>query len=187
MKKILSFSAIALAITVVFSCGNPKTNANAQPTDDSTDMEITADTTLYGTCGESTTMNYLALITDGGDSLSFLIPDADSTAVVMGGLLAGDRMAVIAGPDLDGERTLAKAINLTTLLGKWVSLDKNFEILDGGQVKSNVKAETSPWTSWKILNGQLLLNRDTFDIDQLSADSLYLENHEGIYTFKRIK
>lgn len=132
-------------------------------------------------------MNYLEMITDGGDSLTFLIPDADSTTVVMGGLLAGDRLAVIPGAELDGERTAAKVINLTTLQGKWVSLDKNFEILEGGQVKSNVKAETNPWTSWKILNGQLLLNRDTFDIDLLSADSLYLEDRNGIFTYKRIK
>lgn len=39
----------------------------------------------------------------------------------------------------------------------------------------------------EILNGQLLLNRDTFDIDQLSADSLYLENHDGIFVYKRVK
>ena len=40
---------------------------------------------------------------------------------------------------------------------------------------------------WKILNGQLLLNRDTFDITSLGADSLYIENQKGIYTFKRQK
>lgn len=187
MKKLLSFATIALAITVVASCGNPKTSKTTDATDDSAAVEATADSTLYGVCGEGTTMNYLELVTDGGDSLIFLIPDADSTAVVMGGLLAGDRLAVIPGADLDGEHTVAKAINLTTLQGKWVSIDKNFEILDGGQVKSNVKAESNPWTSWKILNGKLLLNRDTFDIDLLSADSLYLEDHNGIFTYKRIK
>ena len=106
---------------------------------------------------------------------------------MQGGLLVGDRLAVIGATDRDGERVATKVINLTTLQGKWTSLDKNFEILEGGLIKSNVTAESNPWTEWKILNGQLLLNRDTFDIDQLSADSLYLENHDGIFVYKRVK
>jgi hypothetical protein len=83
--------------------------------------------------------------------------------------------------------TAQTVINLTTLVGKWTSIDKNFEIEEGGTVKSNVKAESNPWTSWKIFNGKLLLNRDTFNINLLGADSLYLENSKGIYTYKRIK
>lgn len=34
---------------------------------------------------------------------------------------------------------------------------------------------------------QVILNRDTFDVDNLGADNLYLENDKGIYTFKRLK
>ena len=100
--------------------------------------------------------------------------------------MAGDRLAVI-GHEVNGERYAQRVINLTTLLGKWTSLDKNFEILEGGQIKNNVKAETNPWTSWKICNGKLLLNKDTFVIDNLGADSLYLENKDGIFAFKRLK
>ena len=70
-------------------------------------------------------------------------------------------------------------------LGKWTSIDKNFEIVEGGDVVNNVKAEVNPWTSWKIVNGKLLLNTDTFAIDNLGPDSLLLENHKGIYVFKR--
>lgn len=98
--------------------------------------------------------------------------------------MAGDRMAVV-GTMMDGERVATKVINVTTLLGKWVSIDKNFEIEEGGTVKSNVKAETKSWTSWKIFNGHLLLNTDTFDINSLGADSLYLENKDGIFVYKR--
>ena len=72
-------------------------------------------------------------------------------------------------------------------MGHWTSIDRNFEIEEGGTVRSSVKAETNPWTSWKILNGQLLLNRDTFDITSLGADSLYIENRNGIFVFKRQK
>ena len=101
------------------------------------------------------------------------------------GLLAGDRIALIGYKAQDGEMMAQKIINLTSLLGKWTSLDKNFDLLEGGEVKNNVKAETNPWTSWKILNGKLLLNKDTFAIDKLGSDSLMLENTQGIYVFKR--
>jgi hypothetical protein len=37
------------------------------------------------------------------------------------------------------------------------------------------------------MNGKLLLNKDTFDIDNLGPDSLLLENHQGIFVFKRQK
>ena len=99
--------------------------------------------------------------------------------------MAGDRIALLAYKAQDGEMIAQKVINLTSLLGKWISLDKNFDLLEGGVVKNNVKAETNPWTSWKILNGKLLLNKDTFDIDNLGPDSLLLENHQGIFVFKR--
>ncbi len=131
-------------------------------------------------------MNLLELLTDAGDTLRFVIDDAgDDVPTVMGGMLVGDRMAVVAGPAIDGERYADKVVNLTTLQGKWTSLDKNFEIEEGGVVRSDVKAETNPWTSWKMLNGKLLLNRDTFSINVLGNDTLALENDEGIYVYKR--
>jgi hypothetical protein len=70
-------------------------------------------------------------------------------------------------------------------MGRWTSLDKNFEIKDGGVVESNVTAESNPYTSWKIFNGHLILSKDTFDIVNLDQDSLYLENDKGIFAFKR--
>ena len=112
---------------------------------------------------------------------------ADSTVYGEGGFMAGDKMAVTGLKTADGELVATRVINVTSLLGHWTSIDRNFVIEEGGTVHSEVKAETNPWTSWKILNGQLLLNRDTFDITSLSADSLYLENQKGIYIYKRQK
>ena len=106
---------------------------------------------------------------------------------VQGGLLEGDRMAVCGYKTEDGSLVANKIINLTTLLGKWVSLDKNFEIEEGGTVRNFTNAEKNPWNVWKIYNGNLLLNRDTFEITSLGADSLYLENNNGIFTYKRQK
>ena len=150
------------------------------------EQTTTPDSTVYGVCGDGTMMHTLQLITDAGDTMTYALPDTeDGSQPVVGGLLAGDRLAVVGGRPLDGERTARKVINLTTLQGKWISLDKNFEILEGGEVKSNIEAEKNPWTSWKIFNGKLLLNRDTFNIDELGSDSLFLENHAGIFVYKR--
>lgn len=156
----------------------------------------TADSTVYGVCGDGTSMHSLQLITDAGDTLTYTILDSEAdldgevsggiVSNVEGGLMAGDKVAV-TGLKVDGELIANCVINVTSLLGHWTSLDKNFEIEEGGTVRSSLKAETNPWTSWKILNGQLLLNRDTFDITSLGADSLYIENQKGIYTFKRQK
>ncbi len=185
MKK-LSFLLIAIAAVAVAMTGCR--NKSQRSTSDSavaSEPQV-ADSTVYGVCGENTAMHTLSLITDAGDTLEYILDDNDENPVV-GGLLAGDRLAVVEGPETDGEKTAKKVINLTTLLGKWTSLDKNFEIQEGGTVKSYVEAEKNPWTSWKILNGKLVLNRDTFAIDNLGSDSLYLENNNGIFVYKRAK
>ena len=98
--------------------------------------------------------------------------------------VCGDRLAVVGKKTADG--TIAeKVINMTSLTGRWTSIDKNFVIEEGGTVVSNIKAETKPWTNWKIFNGKLLLNKDTFDVVTLGADSLAIENRNGIFVYKR--
>ena len=189
MRKLtIVLAFFAVASCCLTGCQNKGNKANVE---DSTLVEAgdtIADSTAYGVCGEGTAMHTVELITDAGDTVNYMIDeDMEGRQDVQGGLLVGDRLAIIEGGDRDGDRIAKKVINLTTLLGKWTSLDKNFEILEGGFIKSNVNAEAHPWTSWKILNGQLLLNRDTFDIAQLSADSLYLENSKGIFVYKRSK
>ena len=186
MKKLFYLGVILLGMMSVVACKHKQSSSNLEIRDSLNDSSVT-DTTLYGLCGEGSSMHNIELITDLGDTLEFMAMDEGSySAVILGGLLAGDRLAVI-GHEVNGERYAQRVINLTTLLGKWTSLDKNFEILEGGQIKNNVKAETNPWTSWKICNGKLLLNKDTFVIDNLGADSLYLENKDGIFAFKRLK
>ena len=172
----------------VSACHDKQQRKNNNGVDVSECQATSQDSTIYGVCGDGTMMHSLQLITDGGDTITFALPDsADGTQIVVGGLLAGDRLAVVEGKSIDGEKYARKVINLTTLQGKWTSIDKNFEILEGGEVKSGVEAEKNPWTTWKILNGKLLLNRDTFDIDNLGSDSLYLENKVGIFVYKRVE
>lgn len=186
MKK-FDVTMLALMLLVMLSgCQGNKGKGNATDVDSTSVTEQQVDSTVYGVCGEGTAMSTLELITDGGDTLNYMYGESTED-VVKGGLLVGDRLAVMGHLDADSVMTATNIINLTTLLGKWTSIDKNFEIEEGGIVKSNVKAESKSWTSWKIFNGNLLLNRDTFKINQLGADSLYLENNNGIYAFKRLK
>lgn len=184
-KKYFGLALLSLIFLISACHDKPQRNVKGVEASEQTD---TKDSTIYGVCGDGTMMHSLQLITDGGDTLAFALPDsADGSQTVVGGLLAGDRLAVVEGQPIDGVKCARKVINLTTLQGKWTSIDKNFEILEGGEVKSDVEAEKNPWTTWKILNGKLLLNRDTFDIDNLGSDSLYLENKVGIFVYKRVE
>lgn len=192
MNKFKVFFAAAIAIIMV-GCNMKKEKPQVVVDDE---VEV-ADSTVYGVCGSGTSMHSLELVTDAGDTLTYIILDAEAdmdggetkgvVSNVEGGFMAGDKMAVTGMETVEGELVATRVINVTSLLGHWTSIDRNFVIEEGGTVHSEVKAETNPWTSWKILNGQLLLNRDTFDITSLSADSLYLENPKGIYTYKRQK
>ena len=186
------FSLIKRALPLVLlsclmACNGNKQKANDT---DATTTDTTADSTLYGICGEGTAMHTLQLITLTGDTLNLSLlpdeaddPDADA-ATVNGGLMCGDHLAVLATTTADGP-VATKVINLTSLMGRWTSISRNFVIEEGGVVTSDVKAETHPYTSWKIYNGQLLLGRDTFNIVTLGPDSLAIENHNGIYLYKR--
>lgn len=182
MKKFPVFAVLLLVASIAMTGCKNTAKQKVTPVEQS---DSVADSTLYGICGEGTTMHELELITDGGDTLLLGIQEnEEGTQDVQGGLLAGDRLAVLA-TTLEGEKVATRVINLTTLQGHWTSLDKNFEVMEDGSVKSNVAAEKHPWTSWKIVNGMLLLNADTFQIDELGSDSLYLENREGIFVYKR--
>lgn len=182
MKTMISGFVCLCLVAMIMACNEKKT-APVNLKNVATVVEN--DSTVYGTCTDGTSMHVLQLLTNEGDTVDYVLIDEDDEArVVMGGLMAGDKMAVV-GHISDGENVADAVINTTTLLGHWTSIDKNFEIQEGGIVKSNVKAETSPWTSWKILNGRLILNKDTFSITSLGADSLYLENEKGIYAYKR--
>jgi len=185
MKNLDFVIVLALLSGFMTGCSGRKTPVVEPASPVATESE--PDSTLYGECGEGTAMHTLQLITDVGDTLELsLMGDDDVAAEIQGGLMTGDKMAVVA-KETDGGRMATHVINMTTLLGRWTSIDKNFTIEEGGTVKSNVAAENKPWVSWKIFNGKLILNQDTFRINSLGADSLFLENDKGIYVYKRQK
>lgn len=184
MKNIILALGTLLIVSLA-ACKHNKVSTISPMTHDSMTVEG-VDSTIYGVCGESTGMSVMQLITDNGDTLEIVVGDPEDKDVVKGGIFVGDKMAVTAYKTDEGW-VATQIINMSSLIGKWTSIDKNFEIEEGGQVKSYIKAESNPWTSWKIYNGHLLLNKDTFDIEELGSDSIYIENSMGIYTFKRQK
>ena len=185
MKRLI-YIFVALLIVGISGCKEqkkPTPNLWNDAEEDSVEM---LDTTVYGVCGDGTAMHSLELITNQGDTLLMGMGD-DSIPCVRGGLSVGDRLAVIIKKGNEEEWDRASlVINLKTLLGKWSALDKTFELQEGGVVVSTV-VEPHPLTEWKIFNGHLVLSADTFDIYELGADSLYLENKNGIFAYKRMK
>lgn len=194
MRHLRYFLVFAVTILLVMGCKEKKeANVASLQLDENAVEEV--DSTVYGNC-YAAAMHSFSLITNSGDTIFYSLDEGDLNAVedgadmemppsdVQGGLLDGDKLAVIA-TQVDGEDVAKKVLNLTTLLGRWTSLDKNFEIKDGGLVESHVSAESRPYTSWKIHNGKLVLAPDTFEVLTLGPDSMYLENENGIFEFKR--
>ncbi len=178
MKKLLFFAVLLLFI----ACNTKKGETEAENTE-----LLDNDSTLYGICGEGCAMHTLQLIDANNDTLYIHIDDEDSLHMtsMAGSMHIGDRMAVTTY--FDGEGLVAsKMINITSLLGHWKSVDRDFELTEDGEVKSFLDSESDPWTTWRILNGQLLLNDEAFDVVKIEDTTLELENGEGIYTFNRV-
>ena len=175
MKRTFYFIMSLFILAVVISCKDSKPKSMMSETEEAEDSVATNDSTIYGTMVEGG-MNSIVLLTDHGDTFE----------VVKGGKINGDRFAIIGYKEY-GDNFMRSAINLTSLLGNWSSLDRNFEIKEGGSVTSSLQSEKNPWTAWKIWNGKLILSKDTFDVESLGADTLLLENKSGLFVFTRGK
>lgn len=187
MRKSLWFVLLLLLI----ACNDNKkaSNESTQNVAEAVGDILSGDSTMYGICGEGTMMHTLQLVTDKNDTIIVNIDESeleDSVAseIVVGGMMCGDRMAVTA-QKRDSELFAVKVINLTALHGRWVSLDKNFILEENGRVISDIANESNTWNEWRIFNGRLLLGTDTFDVINISADTLSLENSVGIYEYRR--
>lgn len=176
-------ASMVLAMLVV-GCGNKQQQGEGA---DSTAVAVSVlDSALYGVVGEATSMHSLELIDENGKKTTLAL-DVDMKSDVQGGIMSGDHVTLVWTKNASGDMEAQKVVNITTLLGKWSSLDRNFEIKDDGSVESQQVAETKPYTAWEMVNAKLVLSRDTFDVNYLGADSLLLENEKGIFAYKRIK
>lgn len=187
MKKFLGFLVILQMIFAFVSCRQSnKVNAQSEHVEDSVSTEDFADSTVYGEVIDGGQTVFM-LLSDAGDTIEYILEDKEGEPVeIKGGYSVGDRLAVVASK-VNNEYRVEKAINLLSLQGRWTSLDRNFTIEEGGIVHSAVEVERNPWTSWKIVNGRLLLNKQAFEVLNLTADSLALEDSTGIYLYKRQK
>lgn len=184
MKHLISFFAAAVVVMMVAGCNAKKSNPSAAH-NDSVAVEF-PDTAIYGVVGEGTTMHVLELLTEDGKTMTFAMGQ-DSCADVQGGIFTGDKVTLTAKKGNDNDLEIVKLVNLTSLLGKWTSLDRNFEIQEDGVITSSVKAESNPYTQWSMANGNLILNADTFAVLLLGPDSMSIENKTGIFVYKRQK
>ncbi len=198
MKKIGIILLVAAAVLTMGSCGN-KTQKVPFDNGDSANMSI--DSTLYGICGEATSMNMLQMLTDTGDTLMLDISNANEKEQVFGGLQVGDRMAVVPNEDMTSAKIV---INQTTLLGNWVmpnpidgSDEVGISIKEGG-VAESIDQGTIIYRTWRLVKGRLeiVLVRDgandveelnIYDILKLTADSLVYKDSEETFEYSRQK
>ena len=198
MKKIGIILLVAAAVLTMGSCGN-KTQKVPFDNGDSANMSI--DSTLYGICGEATSMNMLQMLTDTGDTLMLDISNANEKERVFGGLQVGDRMAVVPNEDMTSAKIV---INQTTLLGNWVmpnpidgSDEVGISIKEGG-VAESIDQGTIIYRTWRLVKGHLeiVLVRDgandveelnVYDLLKLTTDSLVYKDSEETFEYSRQK
>lgn len=186
MKKITFIGMTAVSL-LVSSCGGGN-NQQQQVYEESSDTVayIPRDQTIYGLCGNGTAMNTLQLLTDDGDTLTISITAAEENGQVLGGLQAGDRLAVVANKD---KTEAVVVINQNTLLGDWVmpnpidgSSEVGIRIKEGG-IAESIDQSSIIYKTWKIFNGKLEIlsqregggdmeETNLYEIVKLGADSL---------------
>ena len=198
MKKIGIILLVAAAVLTIGSCGN---NTQKVPFDNGDSANMSIDSTLYGICGEATSMNMLQLITDTGDTLMLDISYAKDKDQVFGGLQVGDRMAVMPNYSMS-EASIV--INQSALLGNWVmpnpidgSDEVGISIKEGG-VAESIDQGSIIYRTWRLVKGHLeiVLVRDgandveelnIYDLVKLTADSLIYKDAEETFEYSRQK
>ena len=199
MKKYGIIAIVACVVLMMGSCGN---NTEKVPFDNGDSAAVAnADPTIYGICGDATSMNTLQLITDMGDTLTLDISDAQEQGKVFGGVQTGDRMAVLANDD----RTVAEwVLNQATLMGNWVMpnpIDGSDEVgirLKEGGIAESIEQSAIIYKTWKLARGKLeiVLVREggteeeetyLYDIVKLSPDSLVYKDADDTFEYCRQK
>lgn len=198
MKKFGIILLVAAAVLMIGSCGN---KTQQVPFDNGDSANMTVDSTLYGICGEATSMNMLQIIVDTGDTLMLDISYARDRDKVFGGLQVGDRMAVLPNDNMTEAKIV---INQTTLLGNWVMpnpLDGSDEVgisIKEGGVAESIDQGSIIYRTWRLVQGHLeiVLVRDgandveelnVYDITKLTADSLVYKASEETFEYSRQK
>ena len=149
----------------------------------------------HGIIGDGSSMNVIEFVSDDGDTLYI----NKSGQEVMGGLVVGDELEVIY--NVTKEDVFASvAVNLTSLQHIWSQRgadgrEQSLELNPEGRAATyNMSID---YDSWEVKNGLLLLHSpkkigdespavvDTFEIMQLTTDSLVLMNGDLVTEFER--
>ncbi|MBQ0047987.1 MAG: hypothetical protein KBT33_10890 [Prevotellaceae bacterium] len=190
MKK-LNLLLLSFVAFILFSCEEKKPEVpNIVPVD-----ELPAIVEAHGRVGEGTSMNVIEFINDEGDTL-YIYANSHS---IMGGLAVGDELKIIYNVK-DDDLIASMAVNLTALQHVWSQRgadgkEQSLEIDEKGRATTyDMSVE---YESWDIENGLLLLRVpkkigdespaivDTFEIMQLTPDSLVLMNGDFVSEFER--
>lgn len=187
MKRFSIICYSFCVLLVLTACNGKKTaKAEADGADSLVETQVVTDSAVYGVVEKGTSMHSIELKDENGKVSTYQF-DVDMDADIQGGLFSGDRLTLVLGKTDNGATEVKKAVNLTSLCGKWTALDRNFEIMEDGTVRSTQNMESNPYTQWSMVNCNLVLNRDTFDILYIGSDSLTIENRKGIFVYKRQK
>lgn len=194
MKKI-NVVLLALATLLLLSCDEKK---NPPQTPEVTVVplhDMPGICEAHGTIGDGSSMNVIEFINDDGDTLYINKSGQD----VMGGLIVGDELEVIYNVTKD-DVFASVAVNLTSLQHIWSqrSLEGREQSLElnpeGRAATYNMSVD---YDSWEVKDGLLLLHSpkklgdegpavvDTFEIMQLTTDSLVLMNGDFVTEFGR--
>jgi len=199
MRNFSLITIIIMAIMTMVSCGN-KTQQVPFDNGDSADI-ANKDSTIYGVCGEATTMHVLQMLTDTGDTLMLDIADAIENGQVMGGLQVGDRLAVIPQKDKEKARFV---LNQSALLGNWVmpnpidgSDEVGIRIKEGG-IAESIDQSTITYKTWRLVKGKLEIvmvheggsgedETYLYDLVRLEPDTLVYKSVDETYEYSRQK
>jgi len=196
MKRI-SILLAAMAVLMLLSCEDKKkgntevdTPVKVLPLD-----SIPGIHEVHGTVGDGTSMNVLEFVEDNGDTIYVQV----NTHAIMGGVHVGDEMSVIFNVT-QGENLGQVAVNMTALQHIWSQrgADGKEQSLElDAQGRASTYGMSVEYEAWEVKDGRLLLRSpkrvgdespavvDTFEILQLTADSLVLMNGDLMTEFGR--
>lgn len=184
MKKASYLIAILVLGTLVGCKPTQKAAPQEEVQEDTVEVALVPDSTLWGHLGEDTGMSTLQFITDRGDTLEIYRTNqyTGEDGQLMGEIRnLKDQFAVTLAAD--GE-SLLTAINASQLMRKWQAEKGEMQIEKDGSITS----QDLPYRAWQLWNGRIMLtstqqleygtaNRvDTMDIVTLNRDSLILRN-----------
>lgn len=197
MKKTSIILLVCVLVGLFLSCEDKKKKSNmfTPPVEIVPLDSIPGIYEAHGTIGDGTSMNVMEFVSDDGDTLYVNV----NSQAVMGGVNVGDEVELIYSVAKD-ENVATVAVNLTALQHLWVQRgsdgrEQSLELNSGG--RASTYDMTIDYDFWQVKDGLLLLHSpkklgdespaivDTFEIMQLTADSLVLMNGNLMTEFER--